>query len=241
MSFDPISQSTAVPVDNTSPVGSDSSAVGGTGALADSNSSAVERRTLIRRIVTGSLAVVLLWFFTGRPQPSPVFIYHPTSFTLAALALLPEAISVAMAAKAAVSMNKRGESVQVHALVSAAMKATALAGYASIYRYKVERGKSHFTSFHGKLGLISGLLLVAQVVLGIVQFWAVPGVSSQARALCRKLHRWLGSALALSFAATFATGFNSNWAIGIFAGQDLLRLLAGASCFAACAWAFFKE
>lgn len=200
-------------------------------------------RTLMRRIAVGStlLALLITFIRQAKGNYSDIFLYHPTSMAIACLGLMPEAISLTMQAKRTKSVNERNDTIQTHVLVSFAFKFVALAGYLAIWKSKVERGKNHFTTWHGQIGLASGIVLFAQVVLGALQFFTIPSVSSQ-RLLFRKLHRVLGSVLGLLMATTFALGFASNYAQRLFSpSEQWLMVLSGASCGLATLWALYRE
>ena len=247
--------SVAIPVAVASPTGG-----GGSGSGSDERSpiggnmaayqpdmsrtsEAAARQTLIRRVACGGAVVALLALFVrAAPKYTDVFLYHPTSMAIACVGLLPEVVALALQAKRSSSFHVRNEQVQAHVLVAVAFKLVALAGYAAIWKSKVDRGKPHFTTWHGKLGLLSFVLLVAQVLLGFAQFLALPSlVNTATRIWCKNAHRLLSSALGAAFGAAFALGFASNYAVKVLPDQDWLRVVSGLTAICAVVWALMRE
>jgi len=159
---------------------------------------------------------------------------------VASLGLMPEAISLAMQAKRSKGTNERCETVQTHVLVSFACKFVALAGYLAIWKSKVERGKNHFTTWHGKIGILAGAVLFFQVILGALQFFSIP-ISMSQRMWYRRMHKNLGSVLGALWAAAFGLGFASNYAHKLFPDEKWMLVLCGGSCGAAILWSLLRE
>jgi hypothetical protein len=202
-------------------------------------------RTLLRRIITGSTLLALLVLFLKQTKNwmSPdIFFYHPTAMAIACVGLLPELLALAMQAKRAKSINERNETFQTHVLVSTACKIFALVGYAAIFKSKIERGKSHFTTWHGKVGLLAFLTLIVQVSVGIAIFFTSLPVSMNQRMLLKKIHRYAGSLLGGLFGVAFGLGFASNYAQRLFpSGEQWMLALCGSSCGLAVLWALYRE
>lgn len=98
-----------------------------------------------------------------------LFAWHPILMSIGYLGFMCEGIAVALRARD-VDGNARVSRLMSHMWVQLSSIFCASLGFAAIYVNKTMHGKNHFTSLHGKLGLIAYLMSLAVAALGISSF-----------------------------------------------------------------------
>ncbi|KAK9370089.1 hypothetical protein V1509DRAFT_638255 [Lipomyces kononenkoae] len=140
-------------------------------------------------------------FFTG----------HPALNTFAVFALTQSIILVQPTSTAA----EKQLGATVHGIFNLISGSAFLGALSIIFINKAAHQGVHFKSAHARLGLVTYVLLLANVLLGITQYWTpyVYGSVNRAKSLY-KFHRVIGYvSLGFSFltiAVSTATGYNKN-------------------------------
>jgi cytochrome b-561 domain-containing protein 2 len=98
-----------------------------------------------------------------------LFAWHPIFMSIGYLGFMCEGIAVALRARD-VDGNARVSRLMSHMWVQLSSIFCASLGFAAIYVNKSIHGKNHFTSLHGKLGLITYMMSLAVAALGISSF-----------------------------------------------------------------------
>jgi hypothetical protein len=170
---------------------------------------AVQQSTLtnIRRIVSVAIAIWMLYVF--KIPWSTYFQYHPFSMVIAFVAFLPEVLRSAFNVQRSLTMAHRQSAVDWHMNVALGMKLFALVGFIAITLEKNSKGKSHYYTAHGQLGLLTIVVVVLQVLLGLA--YRYRWVGSQL-SLARKIHRYLGAALMVLGCGSMYLGLMSHFA-----------------------------
>ena len=95
--------------------------------------------------------------------------------------------------------------ITVHMVVNLLALASVILGFVAIYRNKVRLGKTHYTSYHGKLGVFVFASTPVVVAGGLVSFKRVGLIHlfpDKTHALIKRVHRLAGmQTFVLSFAA----------------------------------------
>ncbi|CAB4382689.1 unnamed protein product [Rhizophagus irregularis] len=139
------------------------------------------------------------------------FIWHPT---LMAMVLLMATQGSAVLQKAE-SRQEKDASLNFHKLMQSITFLSVIGGFYVIYTFKAEGNKEHFTSPHGKSGLITFLLILIQTIAGstLVNFPGVVGGAAKARADWTKSqfdHLWVWLLAAGMVLVGTIGGINSN-------------------------------
>lgn len=98
-----------------------------------------------------------------------LFPWHPLLISIGFLALMTEGIMTAVRFRPNEGTT-RVAAITNHALIQAAATACVTLGFYAIYHSKDLKGKQHFTSLHGKVGLVTFLLALASPLLGVLSF-----------------------------------------------------------------------
>jgi len=166
--------------------------------------------------VCSLLAVVIYTWnlvFTSNPAQLGYFAVHPPAQTLSVLALFIGALQLQPTQQ---SMSKiRG--LARHQLIMLGIGAPAiLVGGGFMMWNKVDHGAPHFTSWHGKFGLISLIWLCTHILFGGSTVW-FDGKAFGGQAEAKKFWKWhrLSGYLLLSFLliTIHLSGTYADWAI----------------------------
>lgn len=123
-----------------------------------------------------------------------LFTYHPVCMSVAFLVGCPWAIRIAYTARET-DGNVRGVFLSKHMVTQLGALGFALAGFTAIYVNKSIHGKDHFTSLHGKLGVITMVLALAVAVLGGLGFKRYSPLPVQMHPGMKWVHRSVGVAM----------------------------------------------
>jgi len=161
------------------------------------------------------IIVIYTWSLvrTSNPAPSRYFAVHPPAEALAVLALFIGALQLQPTARP--KSRKRG--LARHQLIVLGLGAPAiLISSGFMVRNKVDHGAPHFTSWHGKFGLISLLWICVDVLVGGSTVWfdgRAFGDQEKAQRF-RKWHRLSGYLLLLFLLLTIhLAGGYANWVV----------------------------
>lgn len=120
-----------------------------------------------------SLSILCCTFIVVSVLPSAyagvLFAWHPTFMSVGYLIFMCEGISLAYRARD-VDGSLRVGLLSKHLWTQVAAIVCVSLGFAAIYINKNIHGKSHFTSLHGKMGLVTYILSLTAVGLGVSSF-----------------------------------------------------------------------
>lgn len=137
--------------------------------------------------VAGS--IVSLW---PSIMSNNLFSLHPALMSVAYLGLMSEGVVLAALFRHVDAGADRVAAIRQHATVQSASLASLLLGFFAIWRNKVLHNKHHFTSLHGKLGLLTIGLSCASLLMGALSFKAlglITSMSLKMQAQVKSLHR----------------------------------------------------
>ena len=175
---------------------------------------------ILRRLITLSFLASIFYFFYFYKNDKPIdwtswFTWHPLTVVLSFVGIMPEIIATAQKLQndPKVKSNKalKEDVIQKHALFGFLCKLLALAGITAIYVNKELNGWPHFGSLHGQLGLTTGVILLVQVALGILQNEQVFGFSAVTRNTLKKVHGICSYILTLAVTGAMWYGFQSGY------------------------------
>lgn len=121
------------------------------------------------------------------------FTYHPICMSVAFLCVFARGIQTSWKGRDT-DGNARVAILQSHMTTQLAGLAAAVLGFVVIYFNKYIHGKDHFTSLHGKLGLLAMLLTSVVTVLGYCGFKKYSPLPIHLHASIKWAHRGLGAA-----------------------------------------------
>ncbi|KAL4443035.1 hypothetical protein ABPG77_008526 [Micractinium sp. CCAP 211/92] len=98
-----------------------------------------------------------------------LFAWHPLMFTLGFIGFMTEGIMAAVRFRPNEG-STRVAAITNHALIQCAATACCCLGFYAIFHNKNLKGKQHFTSLHGKVGLLTFCLALASPLLGALSF-----------------------------------------------------------------------
>lgn len=182
--------------------------------------------TTVRRIATVVIVTVLLYSYQGL-YVTDLFPYHPLAMTLAFVAVLPEVVYASSLVKRSKTMADRSDLTMRHILLALLLKTLTLIGFCVIYINKAIRHKVHFKTWHGKLGLLVMLVLIAQVVVGLLLYWRLP--SPNALPTLRKAHSWLSLTFGAVSSMTMLLGIGASFFSANVITVDAARWVLAAS------------
>lgn len=140
-----------------------------------------------------SLSILCCTFVVVSVLPSAyagiLFAWHPIFMSIGYLIFMCEGISIAYRARD-VDGNSRVGLLSKHFWTQVAAIVCVSLGFAAIYINKHIHGKSHFTSLHGKMGLVTYILSLAAVVLGVSSFKKLGFIQALPRTL-HPLFKWI--------------------------------------------------
>jgi hypothetical protein len=153
------------------------------------------------------LFLIIVWYFvlsTDIILPS----YHPLFNTVGALLL----INAILLLQPTHTQQQKREGTISHSVLMSLSLACFLAGVVIIWYNKHIHNSNHYESTHGKLGLITTILLVTQAFIGATQYYLpqMYGGVENAKKLY-KYHRVFGYALSGLVLVTATYGTQSPW------------------------------
>ncbi|KAK9471688.1 eukaryotic cytochrome b561-domain-containing protein [Dipodascopsis tothii] len=163
-------------------------------------------------VAQAALVLTCLYaFIKVAQQPLMLFTYHPT-FALVGVLLFAQAVLVVQPTSTPADKAVGGA---VHGFLMVGGAASFLIALGVIVTNKLINNGAHLYSAHARLGLLTVILLTANVVGGATQFWVPQVYGSVAKAKSMyKFHRVAGYVVLVLTAATIvaATGttFNKN-------------------------------
>ncbi len=143
---------------------------------------------------TATLAVVgsIISLWPSLMQPGNLFALHPSLMSIAYLGLMSEGVILAALFRHVDAGMDRVAAIRQHAMVQLASLASLLLGLLAIWKNKNNHHKHHFTSLHGKVGLLTVGCSCLSVLLGALSFRALGMMSRlplRTQAQVKGLHR----------------------------------------------------
>ncbi|CCG81725.1 Predicted protein [Taphrina deformans PYCC 5710] len=129
------------------------------------------------------LTLLTVWYLTFS-TPLILASYHPLANTVA-LVLLVNAILVLQPTQTG---PQKREGAVAHSVLNGLALLSFVAAVVIIWSNKHVHGAPHFTSVHGKVGLVAAVLLGLQVLVGLVQYYLPNLLGGEARA--KGLYKW---------------------------------------------------
>ena len=166
------------------------------------------RVTIARRVVSAAMVAFMCYCFLGADY-SVVFQYHPIGYTIAFAGLMPEIVALSSIVRRQRTMAERDIVIDSHLYLSLGMKFLSLIGFIAITVNKIKKGKFHYTTWHGQLGLLTMIILFLQVVVGFVFHFRCGGY--ELLPYLRRAHKYLGIALLAFGSATMWLGMQTNY------------------------------
>ncbi len=123
-----------------------------------------------------------------------LFAYHPMCMSTAFLVCCPWGIRLAHGARGA-DGNARAALLSRHTATQLGALGLSVVGFAAIYANKAVNGKVHFTSLHGKLGLVTMLLALAATALGALGFKRYSPLPGHLHPVFKWVHRSLAAGM----------------------------------------------
>lgn len=166
----------------------------------------------------GTILLVILIFSAIFLHSFSLFSYHPL-LNISAVALATQAIIILQPTHTA---SQKISGTHVHAVLLGVAALVFAAAFAIIEYNKFDHGANHFTSTHGRLGLVTYILILLQGLVGVTQFY-VPGLYGsvdKAKSVYR-WHRASGYVLLLLLLVTVSTAALTD------TGRDVLELKLG--------------
>jgi hypothetical protein len=200
-------------------------------------SSTASGHTIARRIVSMVSIVMIAYYFLGTAAKE-AFQYHPIMMAIAFVGLMPETIYAVKAVKRSRTLVDRNAAIADHMNMAYGLKLFSIAGLIAIIIVKQQYGKSHFTSLHGQVGVLTVFLVVAQVILGYVYHnRSCGGGTIQGR--LRKAHYYLGVAVLIGGILSMGLGMMSHTGQRLVVNPLTHVFLTGVTALVS-VWAYLK-
>jgi cytochrome b-561 domain-containing protein 2 len=126
---------------------------------------------------------------------SVLFTYHPTFMSLGFGLFMTLGVGAGLKLRALAPGAERVKALWAHAATQTLALALAIGGFVAIYRNKATHDKPHFTTTHGKLGLLTICLTILSPAIGALAFkklGALDMLPESIRPLVKAVHRRLG-------------------------------------------------
>jgi cytochrome b-561 domain-containing protein 2 len=155
------------------------------------------------------LSLLVAGLVTNMFLDGSLFSYHPIGMSIAYVVLMSEAVCTAIDFRKKEG-SERVKRISRHMFVNFGALAAAIVGFSAIYLNKVKAGKSHFTSWHGKMGLFTFISTIVVVFWGTLSFKKLGLINyfpeTQHKTI-KKGHRLLGMIAYFAGFATVELGF----------------------------------
>jgi cytochrome b-561 domain-containing protein 2 len=124
--------------------------------------------------------------------------------------------------------KQRISDVSAHVIGGIASLVLILAGFSAIYVNKENKGKDHFTSWHGWLGAIASTGIILQGIAGMMLNVKslLPKFLLTKRNLLMKMHAFAGIVFMLMGFTVLSLGAYTKWLSAIFASIPYVGILA---------------
>lgn len=147
----------------------------------------VETSTMALRATSVAFVVVIAYYLGDYS----LFSWHPVCMSVGYMALMTEAVRTAVAFRTTTG-EERVRQITKHMVLNLCALALIVVGFSAIYKNKIRLGKSHFMSWHGKLGLtvfISSILVVLGGLLSFKKVGLIHMFPEKKHATIKRIHR----------------------------------------------------
>ncbi|XP_069141907.1 transmembrane reductase CYB561D2-like [Argopecten irradians] len=160
-------------------------------------------------------ATLLTAFIVYTAVPgSSLFSWHPTLMTIAFVLLMFEAIVVFSRESSLFQSRTHATKSEIHAWVMGVAATCASCGFASIYINKDLNQRSHFTTWHGFIGVLTLSYVLLQMTGGVLLKYSgiLQSLNIHIRRVDMKLyHATSGLVLFTAISVTLILAFWSDW------------------------------
>lgn len=154
-----------------------------------------------------------------------MFSWHPTCMSVAFILLLLQAIVIFSPESSLAPTSPRNEKLQLHWILHAFGLVSAIGGFASVYLNKEIHGRTHFTTWHGTVGL-AALCGAAIAVLGGISAKYSHNISKWIRPVNVKMYHATGGMMVFLLAmVAVSLSTYSNWFRNRVSAAWLSRLI----------------
>lgn len=136
-----------------------------------------------------------------------VFVFYYFQFAF----LMTEAILMFSPQSSVFPSSTRATKAQIHWMIQAASITCTSLGFAAIFYNKNQRGKDHFTSWHGLFGLVTMILVLLQAFQGISIYYQKFSLMKASLGQRKQLHALVGVLVFTLACFTIVLGYFSNW------------------------------
>lgn len=159
----------------------------------------------------GIWLILLTVWYSILTTPIILASFHPLANSLALLFL----VNGILLLQSTHTQSQKVLGAKSHSVLNVLAIASFLTGAISIWVNKSNHGAPHFTSVHGKFGLITVSLIFIQLIIGIVQFYVPNLLGGEANA--KRLYKWhrvSGYLIAALAIVTVTLGTQTDWYLG---------------------------
>lgn len=160
--------------------------------------------------------------------------------SIAFVGVLPETIFAAKNTKRSRSVGDRNLWLARHAYGGLLVMLLAVGGGGMIVASKWVRGKRHFSSLHGLVGVTCLSAVWVQCIVGIVLYYR-PAALRTLLGRCRYIHRCCGVVVLVTSCFAMSLGLFTHFATEILHLHPFLHGVLSCAAAAFCAWAFLHE
>jgi len=162
---------------------------------------------VLHLITVGLTGLILVTAVPG----TDLFSWHPTLMTIAFCLLMCQAIVIFSPESSLLQSSSREDKVQLHWILNLFSLLAAAGGFGAIYLNKEIAGKSHFTTWHGQLGLITCLASLLVALGGLAAKYSGL-LRSYVKPINTKLYHATGALIVFALAmVTMCLACYSNW------------------------------
>jgi len=163
---------------------------------------------MVFHLITVGLTAALL--YTAVPG-SDLFSWHPTLMAIAFCLLMAQAIVIFSPESSLLLTSSRPDKIQLHWILNTFTLLAACGGFGAIFLSKEAAGKSHFTTWHGKVGLAACVGTVLAALGGIAAKYS-SSLRNYVKPINIKLYHATGALIVFGLAMTaISLACYSNW------------------------------
>ena len=176
------------------------------------------------RVLSGMIAHLSATLFTAHilycaVPGSTLFSWHPSLMAFGFGLIMLEAILLFSPDSSFCVMLNRKLKVRIHWTMQVISMISAWLGFIAIFTNKMKNNKSHFTSWHGTMGLITILYLTLQAVCGMALLYPTFAKKYNWKLVQLKVfHATFGLVGFMIASATMLLALYSNWAVANIQG-----------------------
>ncbi|ORC90873.1 ferric reductase transmembrane protein [Trypanosoma theileri] len=150
---------------------------------------------------------------------SDIFLYHPISMAIAFMGILPELLQSIVELQGPLHMiNQRRNILRDHRYNALSFKAFCAFGIIIIEFSKFRRSKSHFVTWHARIGMLCEILQILETFIGLSLYYGIFDrcFSVSHRIMLRIIHRQLAFFVVITGLIAIFLGMFSHYAERVF-------------------------